>query len=37
VLVVLAGTIPFMSFIAERWVTRRVRPMIEARDPVPTG
>ena len=29
-LVVLAGTIPFMSFVAERWVTHRVRPMIEA-------
>ena len=35
VLVVLAGTIPFMSFVAERWVTGRVRPMIEAREPVP--
>lgn len=29
-LVVLAGTIPFMSFVAERWVTSRVRPMVEA-------
>ena len=28
-LVVLAGTIPAMSFVAERWVTHRVRPMIE--------
>ena len=37
VLVVLAGTIPFMSFVAERWVTRRVRPMIDAREPVATG
>ncbi len=27
-LVVLAGTVPFMSFVAERWVTGRVRPMI---------
>lgn len=24
-LVMLAGTIPFMSFVAERWVTRRVQ------------
>ncbi|MBT0767911.1 DUF3817 domain-containing protein [Kineosporia sp. J2-2] len=30
VLVVLAGTIPVMSFVAERWVTRRVQPMIGA-------
>ena len=30
VLVVLAGTVPFMSFVAERWVTARVRPMITA-------
>ena len=29
-LVVLAGTIPFMSFVAERWVTHRVQPMIDA-------
>jgi integral membrane protein len=28
--VVLAGTIPVMSFVAERWVTRRVQPMIGA-------
>ena len=27
-LVVLAGTVPAMSFVAERWVTHRVRPMI---------
>lgn len=27
--VVLAGTIPFMSFVAERWVRRQVQPMIE--------
>ncbi len=27
-LVVLAGTVPFMSFVAERWVTGRVRPMV---------
>lgn len=28
--VVLAGTIPVMSFVAERWVTRRVQPMVGA-------
>ena len=37
VLVVLAGTVPFMSFVAERWVTHHVRPMIEARERVPAG
>jgi integral membrane protein len=26
-LVVLAGTVPAMSFVAERWITHRVRPM----------
>ena len=26
--VVLAGTIPFMSFVAERWVTAQVTPML---------
>jgi integral membrane protein len=30
VLVVLAGTVPGMSFVAERWVTGRVRPMAAA-------
>lgn len=30
VLILLAGTIPFMSFVAERYVTTRVRPLIEA-------
>lgn len=34
VLVVLAGTIPFMSFVAERWVTAEVRPMIESGEDV---
>lgn len=29
-LVVLAGTVPVMSFVAERWVTGRLRPMIAA-------
>jgi integral membrane protein len=28
VLVVLAGTIPFMSFVAERWVHARVAPLV---------
>ncbi len=28
--VVLAGTIPGMSFVAERWVTKRVKPMVAA-------
>ena len=30
VLVVLAGTVPAMSFVAERWVTGKLRPMIAA-------
>ena len=30
VLVVLAGTVPAMSFVAERWVTSRVAPMVAA-------
>jgi integral membrane protein len=30
VLVVLAGTIPFASFFAERWVSHQVEPLIEA-------
>ena len=29
-LIALAGTIPFMSFVAERWVHKQVEPMIEA-------
>ncbi len=29
VLILLAGTIPFMSFVAERWVTKRVQPLID--------
>lgn len=29
-LLVLAGTIPFMSFVAERWVTKQVRPLLDA-------
>jgi integral membrane protein len=41
VAVVFAGTVPFMSFVAERWVSARVRPLLAegARDrglgPVP--
>jgi integral membrane protein len=30
ILVVLAGTIPVMSFVAERWVTSRLHPIIAA-------
>ncbi|MFI7588194.1 DUF3817 domain-containing protein [Spongisporangium articulatum] len=33
-LVVIAGTVPAMSFVAERWVTKRVQPMIDAVQPV---
>jgi len=33
-LVVLAGTVPVMSFVAERWVTGKLRPMIAAVQPV---
>lgn len=29
-LILLAGTIPFMSFVAERWVTNRVRPLLDS-------
>lgn len=32
--VVLAGTVPFMSFVAERWVTSRVRPLLADGAPV---
>jgi integral membrane protein len=37
ILVVLAGTVPGMSFVAERWVTGRVRPMIAAEEESPTA
>jgi integral membrane protein len=30
VFVVLAGTIPFASFVAERWVTKQVQPLVDA-------
>lgn len=36
VLVALAGTVPGMSFVAERWITRRVGPLVEDRAPVPS-
>jgi hypothetical protein len=32
-LVVLAGTVPGMSFVAERWVTARVRPLLDRPAP----
>ena len=32
VLVVLAGTVPLASFVAERWVTRRVQPLVDAQE-----
>lgn len=32
-LVVIAGTVPFMSFVAERWVTARVTPLLATRIP----
>ncbi len=35
VLILLAGTIPFMSFVAERYVTKRVAPMIPPEPAVP--
>jgi integral membrane protein len=31
ILILLAGTIPFMSFVAERYVTKRVRPILAAQ------
>jgi integral membrane protein len=37
VLVVLAGTIPFMAFVAERWVTRQVTPMLAEPYPAEAG
>ena len=37
ILVVLAGTVPAMSFVAERWVTARVRPMLAAQEPPSTA
>jgi len=35
--VVLAGTIPAMSFVAERWVRHRVVPMIAGEVPARSG
>jgi integral membrane protein len=37
VLVVLAGTVPTMSFVAERWVTHRVRPLIARQEAGASG
>ena len=37
ILVVLAGTVPFMSFVAVRWVRAQVTPMIEAESGTGTG
>jgi Domain of unknown function (DUF3817) len=34
-LVVLAGTVPGMSFVAERWVTARIRPLLGQPGPAP--
>ena len=34
VLILLAGTIPFMSFVAEHLVTKALRPRVERRAPV---
>ena len=33
ILVVIAGTVPFMSFVAERWVTARVRELLSPGPP----
>ncbi|MEI2718231.1 MAG: DUF3817 domain-containing protein [Candidatus Nanopelagicales bacterium] len=32
-LILIAGTIPFMSFVAEWWVTKRVKPMLSPPAP----
>jgi integral membrane protein len=37
VLVVFAGTVPFMSFVAERWVRGQVEPMIARQSPSEVG
>jgi integral membrane protein len=37
VLVVLAGTVPFMSFVAERWVHARVAPLAAAEAAEPAA
>jgi integral membrane protein len=36
-LILLAGTIPFMSFVAEHYVTKRVRPMLAAASVQPAS
>jgi len=37
VLVVLAGTIPFMSFVAERWVRTQLAPLIAEEEAAGVG
>jgi integral membrane protein len=37
VLVVAAGTVPFMSFVAERWVHAQVGPLVEAERQAQAG
>lgn len=38
VLIMLAGTVPFMSFVAERYVTKRVQPIVvRAAEHTPAG
>ena len=32
ILIMLAGTVPFLSFVAERLVTRKLRPVLAARE-----
>lgn len=36
-LMLLAGTVPFLSFVAERWVTRQVRARLAVLDGAQTG
>jgi integral membrane protein len=36
-LILLAGTVPFMSFVAERWVTRRVEPLLQVSSEASTA
>jgi integral membrane protein len=37
ILILLAGTVPFLSFVAERTVTRRVRAALAAQGSEPVG
>ena len=36
-LIALAGTVPFLSFVAERWVTRHVRPLLDLPEAAPSA